>query len=172
MNRYEFERKHYISAEETMATARYILRLSKEPDILLLSDCYRIEGRLFNESNRPLRTLESSKNAKIYAKMAIAGDLTDVNDSRMPRILTGWGNALNQLGRFEEAVDLQLEALKMCRTVSREKSDAIIIVQLNWAFLLLRMGDLESAERILRATVEADPQAAYAIYPLGNTYLV
>ncbi|TAQ85801.1 hypothetical protein B7494_g5858 [Chlorociboria aeruginascens] len=168
---YEFERNHYKSAEETMATARFILNLAKDPNILLLSDCYRIEGRLFNESNQPLRTLESSRNAKHYAEMAVAQNLIDVNDSRMPRILTGWGNALNQLGRFQEALDLQLEALKLCRTVPRDKSDAIIIVQLNWAYLLLRVGDLDRAERILKETVVADPQAAYVIYPLGNVYL-
>lgn len=154
-----------------MAHARYILESSDAVDVLLLSDCYRVEGRIFNESNQPLRTLESSKKAKEYADQAVAQGSMDVYDSRLPRILTGWGNALSQLGHFEEALSMQLDAIKLCRDVPSDKSDAITIVQLNWAYVLLRIGEAEQAARILRAALETDPEAPYVIYPLGNAYL-
>lgn len=169
--RYLFERNRYKAATDTISNARRILRYSEPLDVLLLSDCYRVEGRIFNESNQPLRTLESSKKAKQYADMAVVSNLMDIHDSRLPRIITGWGNALNQLRQFEKALEMQLEAVKLCRDVPSDKSDAITIVQLNWAYVLLRMGDVESAVRILRATIENDPQSPYAIYPLGNAYL-
>ena len=154
-----------------MENARLILNSSKVIDVLLLSDCYRVEGRIFNESNQPLRTLESSKMAKKYADKAIAEGLIDIHDSRLPRILTGWGNALNQLGQFEEALNMQLEAMKLCRDVPSDKSDAVTIVQLNWAYVLLRLDKAEQASQILQAALDNDPEAAYIIYPLGNAYL-
>ena len=154
-----------------MHNARRILKSGKSTDILLLSDCYRVEGRIFNESNQPLRTLESSKEAKHYADQAVEKKLIDINDSRLPRILTGWGNALNQLGHLDEALSMQLEAIKLCRNVPSDKSDATTIVQLNWAYVLLRLGDAESASRILRSCVDNDPETPYVIYPLGNAYL-
>lgn len=154
-----------------MENARQILKSSNVIDVLLLSDCYRVEGRIFNESNQPLRTLESSKMAHKYAEKAVADGLIDIHDSRLPRILTGWGNALNQLGQFEDALNMQLDAMKLCRDVPSDKSDAINIVQLNWAYVLLRLGRAEQASWILRAALENDQEAAYIIYPLGNAYL-
>ena len=154
-----------------MGNAQRILGEASIIDELLLSDCYRVEGRIFNESNQPLRTLESSEKARYYAEKAIAKGMVDIHDTRMSRILTGWGNALNQLGRFDEALEMQIEALKLCRDVPGDKSDAVTIVQLNWAYLLLRLGDSESALQILQATLENDPETPYVIYPLGNAFL-
>lgn len=119
----------------------------------------------------PKKAKESGLQARELAEKAIRLGLMDINDSRMPRILTGLGNTMSQFREFDEALNLQQEAMLLCRTVPREKSDAVIIVQLNLGFLLLRRGDLEGAERLLRATIEEDPEAAYAWYPLGNTYI-
>ena len=143
---------------------------SRNVDVLFLSDCYRVEGRIFNESNQPTRALESSKNAKLYADQAIAQGLLDEHDSRLPRILTGWGNALNQLEQYSAALELQLEAIKLCREAPDGESDAITIVRLNWAYLLLRCGDLDQAMRILQVALEDDPDVPYVLYPLGEVY--
>lgn len=154
-----------------MANAKLILGRSSTVDVLLLSDCYRVEGRIFNESNQPIRTLESSEKAKLYADEAVAQTLISIHDSRLPRILTGWGNALNQLDRFDEALAMQLEAIKLCRDVPNDTSDATTIVQLNWAYVLLRLDDPKRASRILQTALEKDQDAPYVIYPLGNAYL-
>ena len=154
-----------------MHSARRILEYGESTDALLMSDCYRVEGRIFNESDQPLRTLESSKKAKQYADLAVKLGFIDITDSRLPRILTGWGNALNQLGQLDHALSMQLEAVKLCRDVPSGKSDANTIVQLNWAYVLLRLGDAESASYILQTCIDNDPETPYVIYPLGNAYL-
>lgn len=89
----------------------------------------------------------------------------------MPRILTGLGNSLSQLRKFDGALDAQLEAKKLCGDVPPEQSDAITIIQLKLGFLLFRRGDLNNAEQILRATLEASPKTPPAMYALGNTLL-
>ena len=89
----------------------------------------------------------------------------------MPRILTGWGNALNQLGQLDHALSMQLEAVKLCRDVPSDKSDASTVVQLNRAYVLLRLGDAESASCILQTCIDNDPETPYVMYPLGNAYL-
>ncbi|KAF5684499.1 kinesin light chain [Fusarium circinatum] len=72
---------------------------------------------------------------------------------------------------FDEALDYQLEAKKLCGDVPPDQSDAITIIQLNLGFLLYRRGDLEPAEKILRATLDANPRTPPAMYALGNTLL-
>src|SRR6266566_10082483 len=89
----------------------------------------------------------------------------------MPRILTGLGNSLSQLKEFDDALEAQLEAKKLCCDVPPGQSDAITIIQLNPGFLLYRRGDLNNAERLLRATLEASPRTPPAMYALGNTLL-
>jgi tetratricopeptide (TPR) repeat protein len=145
--------------------------MSRDSDIVLFADCYRVEGRNFNEMNMPAAAKVCNMEARKLAEEAVRQNAMDIHDSQMSRILTGLGNTLSQLQEFDEALALQQEAMRLCRDVSREQSDASTIVQLNLGFLLLRRGDLEGAESLLRATVEEDPQAAYAWYPLGNTYV-
>lgn len=85
--------------------------------------------------------------------MALPRNIIDENDGRLPQILTGWGNALINLGRLEEALDMQLEAIKLCRNVPNDKNDqydAMTIVQMNWA------------------DVENDPETPYTMYPCGE----
>ncbi len=84
--------------------------------------------------------------------------LMGINDSRLPRILTGWSNVLKQLSHLDEALSMQLEAIKLCRDLFSDKSDATIIIQLNWAHVFLRLGDAESASRVLRPCVDNDPE--------------
>ena len=171
MLRYQFECNHYEAALQSMSNAISIARTGDPVDFCLLSDCYRVQGRIFNESNQPHQTLESSKCAKIYADMAVEKGTVDVNDGRIPRILTGWANALSQLGHLDESLNLQLEAIEHCRKIAHAKSDASAIVQLNWGYLLLRRCDFENAERVLLNALEMDAGAPWIFYPLGNTYL-
>jgi tetratricopeptide (TPR) repeat protein len=102
---------------------------------------------------------------------AISKDYIGGDDQRIPRVLTGLGNSLSQLKRFDEALEAQLEAKRLCGDVPPEQSDAITIIQLNLGFLLYRRGDLNNAEKILRATLEASPRTPPAMYALGNTLL-
>ncbi|KAF2118386.1 P-loop containing nucleoside triphosphate hydrolase protein [Lophiotrema nucula] len=168
---YEFESNHYTEAAESFKTTRKVLAMAHEPDLLLLCDCFRVEGRLFNEMNMPKDAKRRNIEAKKLAELCIEKGLFDNYDSRMPRILTGLGNTMSQLGEFDQALTLQHEAMRLCREVPREQSDAATIVQLNLGFLILRMGDVVGAERLLLSTVDEAPNAAYAWYPLGNTYL-
>ena len=122
-----------------------------------------MEGRMFNESGQPTRAAESNRLAQKYTLLATAKGYIGEDDQRMPRILTGLGNSLSQLGSFDDALEAQLEAKKLCGDVPPEQSDAITIVQLNLGFLLYRRGDLKNAEQILRATLEASPKTPPAM---------
>ncbi|KAF2687533.1 hypothetical protein K458DRAFT_386350 [Lentithecium fluviatile CBS 122367] len=44
-------------------------------------------------------------------------------------------------------------------------------MRLKWGFLMYRSGNLDSAEGILRATLEVSPRTPPAMYALGNTLL-
>lgn len=145
--------------------------MGTEPNELILSDCYRMEGRMFNESGQPERALRSNQQAHKYALVALSKEYIKKDDQRMPRILTGLGNSLSQLQQFDEALTAQLEAKRLCGDVPPSESDAITIIQLNWGFLMYRRGDLDSAEKILRATLQASPRTPPAMYALGNTLL-
>lgn len=130
-----------------------------------------MEGRMFNESGDPTRAEKSNRQAQKYALAAISKGYIGEDDQRMPRILTGLGNSLSQLRKFDDALEVQLEAKRICGDVPPEQSDAITIIQLNLGFLLYRRGDLNNAEQILRATLEASPKTPPAMYALGNTLL-
>lgn len=145
--------------------------MGTSPNELILSDCYRMEGRMFNESGQPVRAAESGRQAQKYALEAVSKSYISKDDQRMPRILTGLGNSLSQLQEYDDALSAQLGAKQMCGDVPPEQSDAITIIQLNWGFLMYRRGDLKSAEQILRATLEANPKTPPALYALGNTLL-
>lgn len=147
-----------------------IFSFAEDPDIVVLSDCHRIEARMFNEFNMPTRSLETGKASLKYAEEALKSGLISLNDARIPRILTGLGNSYSQLGQYEEATDMQLEALRLGGNITGE-NDAVGIIQLNWGFLLYRKGEYEEAERVLRTTLDAFPDMPPANYPLGNTYL-
>jgi len=95
--------------------ANEIFELAKVPNILILSDCKRIEGRMFNELNQPEEAVKANQASLEYAERAVQEGLTSIEDGRIPRILTGYGNSLNQLGDFDKATKMQLEALKMAR---------------------------------------------------------
>jgi len=168
---YEFESNHYTEAAESFKTIRKVLDIAESPDILLLCDCYRVEGRLFNEMNVPEQARHRNTKARQLAELCIDQGLFKSHDSRMSRILSGLGNTMSQLGDLDKALALQHEAMRLCRKVPNEQSDASIIVQSNLGFLLLRRRDINGAERLLQAIVDEKPEAAYAWYPLGNTYL-
>ncbi|KAF1963705.1 hypothetical protein CC80DRAFT_588059 [Byssothecium circinans] len=168
---YQFQLFHHHAATQTFALARKIVLLGDSPDPLILSDGYRMEGRMFNESGQAIQGVESGKQARHYADLAITEGLIKEEDQRLPRILTGLGNSLSQLERFDEALAAQLEAKNLIGDASVEESDAITIMQLNLGFLMYRSGDLDGAEAILRATLEASPRTAPAMYALGNTLL-
>jgi tetratricopeptide (TPR) repeat protein len=169
--RYQFERFHHNAATQAFALARQVIQFASTPNELYLSDCYRMEGRMFNESGEPTRAAESNRQAQHLASIAIAKGYIGPKDQRMPRILTGLGNSLSQLNHFDDALEAQLLAKKLCGDVPPEESDAITIIQLNLGFLLYRRGDLHNAEQILRATLEASPRTPPAMYALGNTLL-
>ncbi|KAH8748999.1 hypothetical protein F5883DRAFT_528538 [Diaporthe sp. PMI_573] len=168
---YQFERFHHQAATQSFALAREVIGFSTSPDELCLSDCYRMEGRMFNESGQPTRAAESNRKAQNYALAALSKGYIKKDDQRIPRILTGLGNSLSQLEQFDDALAAQLEAKILCGDVPPDQSDAITIIQLNLGFLLYRRGDLNNAERVLRATLDASPKTAPAMYALGNTLL-
>lgn len=169
--RYQFERFHHDAAAKSFSLARDVIGRAAEPNELYLSDCYRMEGRMFNESGEPLQAAQSNRMAQEHAQKAMQKGYIDHTDQRMPRILTGLGNSLSQLGQFDQALEAQLEAKKLCGDVPPDQSDAITIVQLNLGFLLYRRGDLHNAEQILRAALDLSPDTAPALYALGNTLL-
>ncbi|KAI1842360.1 hypothetical protein JX265_001792 [Neoarthrinium moseri] len=160
---YQFERFHHQAATETFALARKVIGLASDPEELYLSDCYRMEGRMFNESGQPVEAAESNREAYKYALAAKSKGYIHEDDQRIPRILTGLGNSLSQLGQFDDALKAQLTAKRLCGDVPPEQSDAITIIQLNLGFLLYRRGDLNNAEQILRATLEASPRTSPAM---------
>ncbi|KAL9012803.1 MAG: hypothetical protein Q9173_002454, partial [Seirophora scorigena] len=168
---YQFQRFHHKAATETFALARKVIGMGPSPNELILSDCYRMEGRMFNESGQPVQAAESGRQAQKYALEAVSKGFISKDDQRIPRILTGLGNSLSQLEEYDDALSAQLEAKRLCGDVPPEQSDAITIIQLNWGFLMYRCGDLKSAEQILRATLEASPKTPPALYALGNTLL-
>lgn len=171
INSYQFERFHHHAAAKSFALARSIIEKSNNPNEIYLSDCYRMEGRMFNESGQAERGAESNQKAHEYAILAISNGYIGKDDQRMPRILTGLGNSFSQLRKFNEAFNTQMEAKKLCGDTTVDKSDAITIVQLNLGFLLYRIGDTNNAEKILRATLEDSPRAPPVMYALGNTLL-
>ena len=130
---------------------------------------------MHNESGEPVLAINSNRSAKIYLEQALSQGLIEATDGRLPRIITGLGNSFSQLGKLDDALDLQLQALERCRCITEQfdqpVSDVTAIVQLNWGFLLCRRGELEAAEEVLRATLDAAPTTAPAMYALGNTYL-
>lgn len=134
----------------------------------LLSDLWRLEGRLCNENNQALRATESFKTAKELADKAVALKQMDADDTRLVRILTGWGNCLNHLERFEEALELQMQALHFCSSSPDKHGDAVLIVKLNWGYVLYRQGDLEGAERIFEETLSIDRTSQPLMYALAN----
>ncbi|KAI1378988.1 hypothetical protein F4677DRAFT_410252 [Hypoxylon crocopeplum] len=167
---YQFEKFHHQAANESFKMTKSIFGFAEQPDIVVLSDCHRIEARMFNELNEPLQSVQTGNASLEYAEEARRRSLITMDDGRIPRILTGLGNSYSQLGQYEKATEMQLEALKLGGSISGE-NDAIGIIQLNWGFLLYRQGKYEEAERVLRATLDAFPDMPPANYPLGNTYL-
>ena len=171
IDRYQFERFHHHAATKSFALARMVIEKSSTPNDLYLSDCYRMQGRMFNESGQAERGAKSNRHAQKYAIMAISKGYIGKDDQRMPRILTGLGNSLSQLRQFDQALEAQIEAKKLCGDVPPEESDAITIIQLNLGFLLYRRGDTSNAVKILRATLEVSPRTPPVMYALGNALL-
>ena len=126
---------------------------------------------MYNESGQAQHGAESNRQAHEFALAAARKGYINVSDQRMPRILTGLGNSLSQLCDFDEALAAQLKAKRLCGDIPPEQSDATSIIQLNLGFLFLRRGELKSAEQVLKATLEASPSTAPAMYALGNTLL-
>ncbi|TRX91294.1 hypothetical protein FHL15_007899 [Xylaria flabelliformis] len=111
--------ERYEESPETSATT---------PNELYLSDCYQMEGRMFNEAGQAIQGAESNRHALTYATIAIKKSLIRDDDQRIPRIMTSLGNSLNQLGAFDKALDSQLEAKKLCGNSPPEQSDVLITI--------------------------------------------
>ena len=158
---------------ETISTARKIAQLANEENFLLLSDLWRLEGRLSNENNEPQHALHCFTNAKRSADQAIAAGQIGHDDTRIIRILTGWGNCLNQLGQYDEAQDLQEKALKLTEVTPPEgHGDAVVIVKLNLGYVLYRKGEIESAERLFHDALSLDRTSQPILYALGNIEMI
>ena len=69
---YQFERFYHYVATETFALACLVIELASVSNELCLSDCYRMEGCMFNESGQPTRAVESNRLAQKYTLLAIA----------------------------------------------------------------------------------------------------
>lgn len=69
---YQFESFHHQAATETFALARRVIDMGTSPNELIISDCYRMESRMFNESSQPVRAAESNSQAQNYALEAIS----------------------------------------------------------------------------------------------------
>ena len=170
-HRFLFERNWYITGLETIVRAREIALLAEEDNFSLLSDLWRLEGRLSNENNQPRRAMQCFANAKESADRAIDAGQMDPKDTRMIRILTGWGNCLNQLDRYDEAYSLQTEALKLAEEAPEKHGDAVVIVKLNLGYVLYRKGTVECAERMFHDALCLDRKSQPIMYALGNIEL-
>ena len=69
---------------------------------------------------------------------------------------------------FDEALDLQLRAMKFCADNPGKHGDAILIVKLNLGYVLLRKGLVEEAERTFEETLSVDRKSQPLMYALGN----
>jgi tetratricopeptide (TPR) repeat protein len=164
-----FERNRYNIGLEIIVSARTTAEAAESPDYKLLSDLHRLEGRLCNEANLPQRGLDAFQGAFRLAKLAIDVRQLEPDDTRCVRTMTGWGNCLNQLGRFDEALDLQLQASKACATDHPERhGDAQNIVMLNLGYVYFRRGNLEEAEATFRQAQQLDAKFKPVLYALAN----
>jgi tetratricopeptide (TPR) repeat protein len=165
---YLFERNRYNIGLEIIASARITAEAAQSPDYKLLSDLHRLEGRLCNEANLPMRGLDAFQCAFRLAKRAIAVGQLESNDTRCVRTLTGWGNCLNQLGRFDEALDLQLQASEACATEPEKHGDALSIVLLNLGYVYFRRGNLDKAQDALQQAQALEEKLQPVLYVLAN----
>jgi tetratricopeptide (TPR) repeat protein len=163
-----FERNRYNIGLEIIASARTTAEAAESPDYKLLSDLHRLEGRLCNEANLPQRGLDAFQSALRLAKLAIDVGQLEPNDTRCVRTITGLGNCLNQLGRFDEALDLQLQASQACATDPGRHGDAQSIVMLNLGYVYFRRGNLEEAEATFRQAQQLDAKLKPVLYALAN----
>jgi tetratricopeptide (TPR) repeat protein len=163
-----FERNRYNIGLEIIDSARGTAEAAEPPDYKLLSDLHRLEGRLCNEANLPQRGFDAFKNAFRLANLAIDVGQLESNDTRCVRTLTGWGNCLNQLGCFDQALDLQLQAFQACATEPGKHGDAQSIVLLNLGYVYFRRGDLAKAENAFRQAKTLDEKLQPVLYALAN----
>ena len=165
---YLFERNRYKLGLEIIASAKTIAGGAENPDVMLLSDLHRLEGRLCNEANLPRRGLAAFQNAFGLANRAVDAGQLELSDTRLVRTMTGWGNCLNQLGKFDDALKMQLQASQMCAEDPERHGDAQSIVMLNLGYVYLRRGDLDRAEATLRKTKTLDAKLQPVPYALAN----
>jgi tetratricopeptide (TPR) repeat protein len=112
--------------------------------------------------------LEAFQKAHDYAELAMDKGGLQKDDTRYIRAITGWGNCLNQLGRFGEALESQLRSLKIWSANPNIHGDAGSIVKLNLAYVYYRQGDLGSAEAILKQAQELNQSLEPVPYALAN----
>jgi tetratricopeptide (TPR) repeat protein len=167
-----FERNRYNIGLEIIASARTTAEAAESPDYKLLSDLHRLEGRLCNEANLPQQGLDAFQTAFRLAKLAVHVGQLEPDDTRCVRTKTGWGNCLNQLGRFDEALNLQLEASQACATDPERHGDAQSIVMLNLGYVYFRRGNLEEAEATFRQAQQLDAKFKPVLYALGNVAIL
>jgi tetratricopeptide (TPR) repeat protein len=168
---YLFERNRYKLSLKSISSARQIAESVEDVDAVLLSDLYRLEGRLYNETNQPIQGNNAFSKAHTFAEKAISAGALDPQDTRVVRTLTGWGNCLNQLGQLDDALALQLKSLRMCELDSSGRhGDAIIIVKLNLGWVRVRREELLEAQSILQQITHyaLDSTVEPALYALGN----
>lgn len=121
-----------------------------------------------NEANLPDRGLDAFRTAFALAKDAVAAGQLEASDTRCVRTLTGWGNCLNQLDRFDEALDLQLQASQACAAEPEKHGDAQSIVLLNLGYVYFKQGDLDKAEETFRQAQQLDEKLQPVLYALAN----
>ncbi|KAI9040144.1 tetratricopeptide repeat protein [Aspergillus affinis] len=165
---YQVERSLHSAASETLKMANDVVNLSQKPEILFMSDCRRLEARVFNETNHPTEAIKASQESLAYAEMAKKQNMLPPADDRLPRILTGYSNSLSQLSQFDLATKVQQEALDY---VTRLPGYLKVhkLVHANWGSLLYRLGKYEEAVRVLSQSLDAIQPVA--MNPLGRAYL-
>ncbi|KAH8435330.1 tetratricopeptide repeat protein [Aspergillus melleus] len=167
---YQVERSFHSAASETLKLANDILDLSRSPNIVFMSDCRRLEARIFNETNHPAEAIKASQESLAYAEMAKEQDLLPAVDERFPRILTGYANSLSQLKDFDVATKVQQEALDHVQKFPGY-SEIRKLVHANWGSLLYCQDKYDDAARVLCQSLDSDPDQPMALHHLGNTYL-
>ena len=139
--RTEIDVSRYDSAEQHMQSARAALARTSQPDLITQIDCLRAEAELAEARHDMDAAIQHLRNAQ---------GLLEVSDSTrgLPyhAVLTDLGGIYFRTSRFREAMELNARTAAALDRNGRGGTVGRVTVAMNGASILLRLGEVLSAE--------------------------
>jgi len=160
---YNYERGAFEHSEPLLRGAEHF-SLRHDGCDLILADIYGARASVATETNQPETALENFKLQYKAIDRAVKDGMLKLPDIRYSFALGGMGNGTHGRGQFEVAT----QWYRKCMAALEGSGGDRRMYGGNLAFALIRLGELDAAEEVIRQILSSAPDQGFRYVSLSN----